>query len=573
MAGTAFTSRSGVKPQGSKTITAFWNAAQVNGEHFGLESYDHRKLMVMLNLMQYANPNCQTNIGYGVGGSAGKDLWATAANLLTGATKSLGDACGKIDIEVVKDDIVGVDCSRVSLFGIEDAWGWLWEMSQNIYCGNSANDDQDGTEVYIYEGNRLPSASELATHPEGDFRHLTRPTSSGYVSKMTLGQYFDIIVQTLGGGSTSYWCDYFYGNATGQLVLWGGVAVLGSIAGLGCAYSSYAFSYSSAIIGSRLDDFHLYEAENGTQPFVTANRTYLPLASASGRVEFVTFAEGADQTAKMICTMASVAFNEAKNNYEEKHNKAAFVKNIISDNILPGDVYVRAKELHFVTDEVRSVILVRQSDSSDGAAVEVVQRLFPDKQNDFVININETDIAVIKSVPHAEDSEEARKAANMIEKALRDELGVRCVIGISTNAHHLRELADRYKEAQVAIDVGKVFEEGKTVICYESLGLGRIIYQLPTTLCEMFLNEVFKKNPIETLDEDTLETINKFFENNLNVSETSRKLYVHRNTLVYRLEKIKKLTGLDLREFAHAIVFKVAMMVKKYLDSLSTSKY
>ena len=328
-----------------------------------------------------------------------------------------------------------------------------------------------------------------------------------------------------------------------------------------------------AIIGSRLDDFHLYEVENGAQPYATANRTYLPLASASGRVEFVTFAEGADQTAKMICTMASVAFNEAKNNYEEKHNKAAFVKNIISDNILPGDVYVRAKELHFVTDEVRSVILVRQNESSDGAAVEVIQRLFPDKQNDFVININESDIAVIKAVPQAEDNEEAQKAAHLIEKALREELGISCVIGISTNAHHLRELADRYKEAQVAIDVGKVFEEGKTVICYESLGLGRIIYQLPTTLCEMFLNEVFKKNPIETLDEDTLETINNFFENNLNVSETSRKLYVHRNTLVYRLEKIKKLTGLDLREFDHAIVFKVAMMVKKYLDSLNVSKY
>ena len=210
-----------------------------------------------------------------------------------------------------------------------------------------------------------------------------------------------------------------------------------------------------AIIGSRLDDFHLYEIENAPQPqvFTTSNRTYFPLSSGSGRTEFVTFAEGTDQNAKMICTMASVAFNEAKNNYEEKHNKAAFVKNIISDNILPGDVYVRAKELHFVTDEVRSVILVRQSESTDGAAVEVVQRLFPDKQNDFVININESDIAVIKAVPHAEDSEEARRAAHQIEKALRDELGLKCVIGISTNAHHLRELADRYKEAQVAIDV------------------------------------------------------------------------------------------------------------------------
>ena len=150
---------------------------------------------------------------------------------------------------------------------------------------------------------------------------------------------------------------------------------------------------------------------------------------------------------------------------------------------------------------------------------------------------------------------------------LLKELGVKTVVGIGTPARHLRELADRYKEAQVAIVVGKVFDDDKSVINYENLGLGRIVYQLPTTLCEMFLSEVFKKNPIEALDQETLYTINKFFENNLNVSETSRKLFVHRNTLVYRLEKIKKLTGLDLREFDHAIIFKVALMVKKYLNS------
>ena len=182
-------------------------------------------------------------------------------------------------------------------------------------------------------------------------------------------------------------------------------------------------------------------------------------------------------------------------------------------------------------------------------------------------------MVVVKALPNADCNEEIHKIALGIEKALHDELGIKCVIGISTVAHHLRELADRYKEAQVAIDVGRVFESDKTIINYENLGLGRIIYQLPTTLCEMFLKEVFKKNPIETLDEDTLETINRFFENNLNVSETSRKLYVHRNTLVYRLEKIKKITGLDLREFDHAIVFKVAMMVKMYLDSLNNNKY
>ena len=328
-----------------------------------------------------------------------------------------------------------------------------------------------------------------------------------------------------------------------------------------------------AIIGSRLDDFHAYDFDSAEKVLCTGSRSYSALSTEGGKMDFAAFVEGTDQAARTICAVSAVAFNEARSNYEEKHNKAAFVKSIISDNILPGDVYVRAKELHFVTDEPRSVLLVRQTDNPDMAAMEVIQRFFPDRQKDFVLNINETDVVVVKALSTPESREEVLKVARSIESGLHEELGIRCVIGISTNANHLRELADRYKEAQVAIEVGRVFESDKTIINYENLGLGRIIYQLPTTLCEMFLNEVFKKNPIETLDEDTLETINRFFENNLNVSETSRKLYVHRNTLVYRLEKIKKITGLDLREFDHAIVFKVAMMVKQYLDSLNTSKY
>ena len=328
-----------------------------------------------------------------------------------------------------------------------------------------------------------------------------------------------------------------------------------------------------SLIGSRLDDFRAYDFDQAEKVVSTGSRSYCALSAEGGKLDFAAFVEGGDQAAKTICAVSAVAFNEARSNYEEKHNKAAFVKNIISDNILPGDVYVRAKELHFVTDEPRSVLLVRQTENSDVAAMEVIQRLFPDRQKDFVLNINETDVVVVKALSSPESHEEVLKVARSIENALRVELGIRCVIGISTTANHLRELADRYKESQVAIDVGRVFESDKTIINYENLGLGRIIYQLPTTLCEMFLNEAFKKNPIETLDEDTLETINRFFENNLNVSETSRKLYVHRNTLVYRLEKIKKITGLDLREFDHAIVFKVAMMVKQYLDSLNTSKY
>ena len=325
-----------------------------------------------------------------------------------------------------------------------------------------------------------------------------------------------------------------------------------------------------SLIGTKLENLQTLTGDMSEQFFVSASRTYKILGSPNSRFDYAVFVDGRDATARSICIMAAVAFNEAKTNYDEKYNKVTFVKNIISDNILPGDVYVRAKELNFVTDVPRAVLLIRQLDKSDIATLELVQGMFPDKQKDFVLSMSETDIVVIKELELGVDGKEICKLAEKISEAISAEVMVKTVIGIGTVAKHLRELADRYKEAQVAIEVGKVFETEKTVIHYENLGIGRIIYQLPTTLCEMFLSEVFKKNPIESLDQETLYTINKFFENNLNVSETSRKLFVHRNTLVYRLEKIKKLTGLDLREFDHAITFKVALMVKKYVVSKPT---
>ena len=168
------------------------------------------------------------------------------------------------------------------------------------------------------------------------------------------------------------------------------------------------------------------------------------------------------------------------------------------------------------------------------------------------------------------DAREVARIAEQMDKALDEEVGIPHVIGIGSVVGQLKDIARSFKEAQIAVDVGHVFNEDKTVMNFENLGIGRLIYQLPTTLCEMFLSEVFKKGSIDSLDEETLFTIQKFFENNLNVSETSRKLFVHRNTLVYRLEKIKKLTGLDLREFDNAIVLKVALMVKQYLRSRET---
>ncbi|MBQ6798692.1 MAG: helix-turn-helix domain-containing protein [Oscillospiraceae bacterium] len=300
---------------------------------------------------------------------------------------------------------------------------------------------------------------------------------------------------------------------------------------------------------------------------VSGKRTFKTLGSASSYFEYAAFADGDDENARATCIMAAVALGGAKLYYEEKHDKGTFVKNIITDNIMPGDIYIRAKELHFTTDVQRAVFLVRQIGRADVAAVDILQSMFADKQQNFVLSINETDIAVVKQIQTGMETEDLIKIAETIEETLKNELFTKTVIGIGTVANHLRELADSYKEAQVAIEVGKVFDTEKSIITYENLGIGRLIYQLPTTLCEIFLSEVFKKNSIDSLDQETLFTINKFFENNLNVSETSRKLFVHRNTLVYRLEKIKKLTGLDLREFDHAIVFKVALMVKKYLAS------
>ena len=335
----------------------------------------------------------------------------------------------------------------------------------------------------------------------------------------------------------------------------------------GTVVASSELSFIGSHIGYITDD----DVEISKRMLIGHGRTFKMLGGSGSRFDYAVFVDGEDETARSLCIMAHIAISEAKVYYEEKHDKAAFVKNIISDNILPGDIYVRAKELHFITDMPRAVFLVRQTEHADVAAIELLQNLFPDRQRDFVLSVSETDIVIIKEMPTSTtDAKYLYKIASSVEQALETELDIQTVIGIGTMAKHLRELADRYKEAQVAIDVGKVFDTEKTIINYENLGIGRLIYQLPTTLCEMFLSEVFKKNPIDSLDQETLYTINKFFENNLNVSETSRKLFVHRNTLVYRLEKIKKLTGLDLREFDHAIVFKVALMVKKYLNSQQT---
>lgn len=315
------------------------------------------------------------------------------------------------------------------------------------------------------------------------------------------------------------------------------------------------------------NEFVSMDLSDSRDIFVRDGYTYKSFGTHTGP-EYAVFVEGVDDSAVKYANLLSISLASLKQYSDEKYDKNNFIKNVILDNILPGDVVLKARELHFNSEVNRVVFLIRVLNVSDISAYDVIQNLFPDKNKDFVFNITETDIVLVKKIKNGIDSKELEKLARSIADTLSGEFYTRANVGIGTPVSNVKDLARSFKESQIALEVGKVFDTDKAIVSYDNLGIARLIYHLPTTLCETFLKEVFKKKgSIESLDSETLFTIQKFFENNLNVSETSRKLFVHRNTLVYRLEKIKKLTGLDLREFEDAIVFKIALMVKKYLSA------
>lgn len=243
--------------------------------------------------------------------------------------------------------------------------------------------------------------------------------------------------------------------------------------------------------------------------------------------------------AAKYASILAITLSSIKQYYDEKYDRNNFIKNVVLDNVLPGDVHVKARELHFSADISRVVLLIRILSTNDVSAYDVIQNLFPDKSKDFVFNITESDIVLVKEVANGVESKDLEKLARSISDTLSSEFYTRVTVGIGTVVEGVKDLARSFKEAQIALEVGKVFDTDKNIVSYDNLGIARLIYHLPTTLCETFLKEVFKKGSIESLDHETLFTIQKFFENNLNVSETSRKLFVHRNTLVYRLERSK----------------------------------
>ena len=292
------------------------------------------------------------------------------------------------------------------------------------------------------------------------------------------------------------------------------------------------------------------------------------------QLEYVLLVKGDSDDVYMVGKMVTFQIQNLLVAYKERYDKDNFIKNLLLDNLLLVDIYNRAKKLHIDAEARRVVILIETKTEKDTNALETVRTLFTNsKAKDFITAVDEKNIIVVKELKPGEGYEDMEKLAKVILDMLNTEAMSKVHVALGTIVNEIKDVSRSYKEAKMALDVGKIFYCERNVIAYSNLGIGRLIYQLPMPLCKMFIKEIFDGKSPDDFDEETLSTINKFFENNLNVSETSRQLFIHRNTLVYRLDKIQKLTNLDLRIFDDAITFKMALMVVKYMKYMETMDY
>lgn len=291
------------------------------------------------------------------------------------------------------------------------------------------------------------------------------------------------------------------------------------------------------------------------------------------QLEYILLARGGSDDVYMVGKMAAFQIQNLLVAYKERFDKDNFIKNLLLDNLLLVDIYNRAKKLHIETNVKRVVFLIETEQEKDANALETVRSLFSTKTRDFITAVDEKNIILVKEVKPGETYEELEKTACMIVDMLNTEALARVSVAFGTIVNEIKDVSRSYKEAKMALDVGKIFYSTKNVVAYSKLGIGRLIYQLPLPLCRMFIKEIFDGRSPDEFDDETLTTINKFFENSLNVSETSRQLYIHRNTLVYRLDKLQKSTGLDLRIFEDAITFKIALIVVKYMKYMENMDY
>lgn len=290
------------------------------------------------------------------------------------------------------------------------------------------------------------------------------------------------------------------------------------------------------------------------------------------QLEYILVVNGSSDDVYMVGKIAAFQIQNLLVAYKERFDKDNFIKNLLLDNLLLVDIYNRAKKLHIETDVRRVIFVIETAREKDTGTMEHIRSLLGMKSKDFVTAVDERNIIIVKELGTNEGYPEMEKVANEILEILKTE-GEEVHIAYGTIVNDIKEVSKSYKEAKLALDVGKIFFDEKDIVAYSTLGIGRLIYQLPLPLCKMFIREIFEGKSPDEFDEETLTTINKFFENSLNVSETSRQLYIHRNTLVYRLDKLQKSTGLDLRVFEDAITFKIALMVVKYMKYMETREY
>lgn len=255
----------------------------------------------------------------------------------------------------------------------------------------------------------------------------------------------------------------------------------------------------------------------------------------------------------------------------KSHNeKSQFYQNLLLDNLLLVDIFNRARKMNVEIEARRAVFVIEPKEETDNRALETIKGLYVTGTKDYVTSVDENRIVYIKNLENTEDYKELNDIAKTIVDMLNTEVMINVRVAYGTVVDNIKNVSKSYKEAMMALDVGRIFYAARKVLAYNELGIGRLIHQLPTSLCEMFMQEVFSDNAYAQLDEETLSTVNAFFENSLNISETARKMYVHRNTLVYRLEKIQKITGLDVRVFDDALTFKIALMVAKHMKSVQS---
>ena len=291
------------------------------------------------------------------------------------------------------------------------------------------------------------------------------------------------------------------------------------------------------------------------------------------QLEYMLIAMGSGENVYMVGKMAAFQIQNLLVAYKERFDKDNFIKNLLLDNLLLVDIYSRAKKLHVQPEARRVTMVIEGRCSKETNLLELMRSNFGANSKDFITAVDENNVIVVKEIENSDTNAEIDKVAYAYQ-ALLERDGVEDVhISYGTPVKEIKEVSRSFKEAKMAMDVGKIFFSERNVIAYSELGIGRLIYQLPIPLCKMFIREIFGGKSPDDFDEETLTTIMKFFENSLNVSETSRQLFIHRNTLVYRLDKLQKTTGLDLRVFEDAITFKIALMVVKYMKYMESFEY